>query len=105
MRTKYSSDFKDRAVRMVLDGLEARAGLAPWTVVCDIAPKLGVAPQSLQPWYRQYQIDAGVQQGLTSVEREEMKRLKRENAELRRANEILKTASAFFAAELDRPAR
>ena len=67
--------------------------------------KLGIANESLRCWYEQHLVVTGERQGLTREEHEEIKRLKRENAQLRRANEILKTASAFFAAQLDRPAR
>lgn len=67
--------------------------------------KLGIANESLRRWHGQHLVATGERPGFTREEHEEIKRLKRENAELRRANEILKTASAFFAAELDRPAR
>jgi transposase len=62
-----------------------------------------VSPEALRRWRRQAEVDSGVRPGMTSAEHAEVKRLKQENAELRRANEILKAASAFFAAELDRP--
>ncbi|GED11909.1 insertion element IS6110 uncharacterized 12.0 kDa protein [Cellulosimicrobium cellulans] len=69
-----------------------------------VASKLGIGtPESLRKWIRQSQVDAGQRPGVTSEESAEIRRLRRENAELRRANEILKAASAFFAAELDRP--
>jgi transposase len=72
----------------------------------SVASKLGItSPESLRKWLRQAEIDGGVKQGKTSEEIAEIKALKKENAELRRANEILKSASAFFAAELDRPSR
>lgn len=64
---------------------------------------MGVGPETLRKWRRRAEIDAGTPPGVTSDELAEIKRLKRENAELRRANEILKAASAFFAAELDCP--
>ncbi len=68
--------------------------------------KLGVgSAETLRKWVRQAEVDAGQRSGISSEESAEIKRLKRENAELRRANEILKAASAFFAAELDRPQR
>ncbi len=71
-----------------------------------MAAKLGItSPETLRKWLRQAEIDQGVRPGVTSQESAELKRLKRENAALRRANEILKAASAFFAAELDRPGR
>jgi len=68
-----------------------------------VAHKLGVTSETLRRWIRQAEIDDGQRPGATSDESQELKRLRRENAELKRANEILKTASAFFAAELDRP--
>jgi transposase len=72
----------------------------------SVASKLGItSPESLRKWLRQAEMDGGVKQGKTSEEIAEIKALKKENAELRRANEILKSASAFFAAELDRPSR
>jgi transposase-like protein len=71
-----------------------------------IGPQLGILPDTLRGWCKQAEIDAGLSPGTTSAESEELKRLRRENAELRRANEILQTASAFFAsAELDRRLR
>ena len=74
-----------------------------WPAICAVAQKLGIGTaETLRKWVRQAEVDAGQRPGVTSEESAEMKRLKRENAELRRANEILKAASAFFA-ELDRP--
>jgi transposase len=70
----------------------------------SVASKLGVAEESVRRWRRKAQVDAGERPGTSSSEHVEIRRLKREVAELRRANEILKSASAFFAAELDRPA-
>jgi transposase len=69
----------------------------------SIAAKVDVGPESLRSWVRQAEVDAGARPGVTSEEAAEVKRLKRENAELRRANDILKAAASFFAAELDRP--
>jgi transposase len=75
-----------------------------WPAICAVAEKLGIgSAETLRKWVRQAEVDAGQRPGVTSEESAEMKRLKRENAELRRANEILKAAAAFFAAELDRP--
>jgi transposase len=75
-----------------------------WPAICAVAEKLGIGTaETLRKWVRQAEVDAGTRPGVTSEESAEIKRLKRENAELRRANEILKAASAFFAAELDRP--
>lgn len=89
---------------MVLDRLEADdEGLTQYQVIKLTAPKLNVAMESLRRWVEQARIDGGDSPGVTTDAQAEIRRLKRENAELRRANEILKTASAFFAAELDRP--
>jgi len=74
-----------------------------YAAIRHVGSKLGVGPETLRKWRRRAEIDAGTRPGVTSDELAEIKRLKRENAELRRANEILKAASAFFAAELDRP--
>jgi transposase len=77
-----------------------------WAAMNHVAELLGVgAPETVRKWCRQAQIDAGSRPGVTSDESAELKQLKRENAELRRANGILRSASAFFAAELDRPQR
>jgi transposase len=75
-----------------------------WPAICAVAEKLGIGTaETLRKWVRRAEVDAGTRPGVTSEESAEIRRLKRENAELRRANEILKAASAFFAAELDRP--
>ena len=75
-----------------------------WPAIVAVAGKLGIgSAETLRKWVRQAEVDAGQRAGVTSEESAEIKRLKRENAELRRANEILKAASVFFAAELDRP--
>ena len=75
-----------------------------WPAICAVAEKLGIGTaETLRKWVRQAEVDAGARPGVTTEESAEIRRLKRENAELRRANEILKAASAFFAAELDRP--
>jgi transposase len=74
-----------------------------WATICSIAEKIGCSPETLRKWTQQAERDQGVRPGLTSDERARLKELERENRELRRANEILRTASAFFAqAELDR---
>ena len=102
--SKYPEELRERAVRMV-------AEVAPdygsqWAAICAVAGKLGVgAPETVRTWVRRAEVDAGKRAGVSTAEADEVKRLKRENAELRRANEILKAASAFFAAELDRPAK
>jgi len=75
-----------------------------WPAICAVAEKLGIGTaETLRKWVRQAEVDAGTRPGVTTEESAEIRRLRRENAELRRANEILKAASAFFAAELDRP--
>jgi len=77
-----------------------------WAAIVSIAGKFGMSPETLRGWVRQAEIDGGRRPGVTSVEAERIKQLERENRELRRANEILKAASAFFARELDpRPPR
>jgi transposase len=98
----YPKDLRDRAVRLVL---ESEDQYPTRTAACrSIAAKLGIGSiESLRNWVRQAEIDAGARAGTTTEESEEVKRLKRENAELKRANEILKAAASFFAAELDRP--
>src|ERR1700756_1496342 len=74
-----------------------------WPAICAVAAKLGIgSAETLRKWVRQAEVDAGQRPGVTCEDSAEIKRLKRENAELRRANEILKAASVFFAAELDR---
>ena len=75
-----------------------------WPAICAVASRLGIgSAETLRKWVRQAGVDAGTRPGISSEEPAEIKRLRRENAELRRANEIHKAASAFFAAELDRP--
>jgi transposase-like protein len=74
-----------------------------WATIVSIAEKIGCTPETLRKWVQRSEIDSGQRAGMTTSERDELKALKRENRELKRANEILKTASAFFAqAELDR---
>ncbi len=74
-----------------------------WAAIESIAPKIGCVPQTLHEWVRKHQVETGMRDGVTSVERDRVKALEREVKELRKANEILKLASAFFAqTELDR---
>jgi transposase len=99
--TKFSPEVRERAVRMVLEHRGEYPSL--WSTIESIAPKIGCVAQTLNEWVRKHEVDAGARAGVTSGERERIKALERENKELRRANEILKLASAFFAqAELDR---
>jgi transposase-like protein len=98
---KYSPEVRERAVRMVQEHRGEYPSL--WAAIESIAPKIGCVPQTLHGWLRQHEVDSGQADGLSTDERERIKALEREVKELRRANEILKLASAFFAqAELDR---
>lgn len=102
MPRKYPDEFRDRATRLVD---EARVGthLSEYQATAVVAGRLGVSAQALTRWRQRARVDAGLSPGVTSEESAELKRLRREIAELKRANEILRTASGFFAAELDRP--
>jgi transposase len=98
---KFSPDVRERAVRMVLEHRGEYPSL--WAAVESMAPKIGCVPQTLLGWVQRHEIDTGARDGMTTAEAQRVKELERENKELRRANEILKLASAFFAqAELDR---
>jgi transposase len=98
---RYTNEMRERAVRMVA---EVRPEHPHETAALrHVAGLLGMNVETLRLWVHRAQVDAGVRPGTTSEDAEEIKRLKREVAELRRANEILKSASVFFAKELDRP--
>jgi len=98
---RYSPEVLERAVRMVFEHQDEHD--SQWAAMASIAAKIGCTPETLRKWVRQAERDLGLREGLTTSERERLKALERENRELRRANEILRTASAFFAqAELDR---
>src|SRR4029078_8441879 len=98
----YPPELRERAVRMVAEVTPNYD--SQWAAIGAVAQKLGVGTaETVRKWVRQAEVDDGQRPGATSDESAEIKRLKREVAELRRANEILKAASAFFAAELDRP--
>jgi len=91
---------------MVAESMAQGQYPSEFEAIRTIASKLGVgSPETLRKWVRQAEVDGGTRPGKTTAEIAEIRELKKENAELRRANEILKSASAFFAAELDRPAR
>ena len=98
---KFSREVRERPVRMVQEHHAEYPSLR--IAVESIAPKIGCLPQTLLEWVKRAQIDAGSRAGMTTAEAQRVKDLERENKELRRANDILRTASAFFAqAELDR---
>ena len=98
---KFSPEVRDRAVRMVQEHRGEYPSL--WAAVESMAPKIGCVPQTLLAWVQRHETDAGQRSGVTTAEAKRVKELEREVKELRRANEILKLASAFFAqAELDR---
>jgi len=99
--SKFSVEQRARAVRLVAEGRSAYP--SEWAAIESVAGKIGVTAETLRKWVRRPEVDGGTRPGMTSEESVELKRLKRENAELRRANEILKAAAAFFGAELDRP--
>jgi transposase len=96
---RYPPELKERAVRMVFDTIEEtgeRQG-----VIGRIARQLGIGTESLRGWVKQEEVDRGRRPGTTSEDKRRIAELEKENRELRRANEILKAASAFFARELD----
>lgn len=98
---QYSPEVRERAVRLVREHANEYPSL--WLAIESIAPKIGCSVNTLHNWVKRAQIDSGEREGVTTAERERIKQLEREVRELRRANEILRTASAFFAqAELDR---
>lgn len=98
---KFSPEVRERAVRLVQEHRGEYPSL--WAAVESIAPKIGCVPQTLLEWFKRVEVDTGVREGVTTAETQRVKELEREVKELRRANEILKLASAFFAqAELDR---
>ena len=98
---RYPVEMRDRAVRMVFEA--EQRDRSQWEAICSVAEMLGPTPETVRRWVRRVEVDEGRRPGLSSDERERLKGLERENRELRRANEILKAASAFFAAELDGP--
>ena len=98
---RYSPEVRERAVRMLFE--HEKEYESRWSATVSIAGKIGCTPETLRTWAKRKEIDSGHRDGVTSDDRTRLKALEKENKELRRANEILKTASAFFAqAELDR---
>ena len=98
---KYGDELRERATRMAVELRQdptTRSG-----AIARVAGQLGMHPETLRNWVRQAEIDGGMRPGTTTSDAERLAELERENRELRRANHIWKTASAFFAAELDRP--
>lgn len=103
-RRKYPDELRERAVRMFVE-IRGQHG-SEWAAMRAVAELLGVGhPETVRGWVRQGEVDRGARPGVTTEESGELKRLRRENAELKRANAILKSASIFFVAELDRPQR
>ena len=100
---RYPDELKQRAVRMVLEHRQDYA--SEYEAIRTIADKLGIGHETLRKWVRRAEVDAGTKPGVTSAEAARIKELEKENRELRRANEILKSAASFFARELDPPQR
>jgi len=99
--TKYSPEFRERVVRLVFEHQGEHK--TQWAAIVSIASKIGCTGETLRKWVRQAERDQGQRDGLSSSERDRLKQLEREVRELKRANEILRKAAAFFAqAELDR---
>jgi transposase len=97
--TRYPPELRERAIRLVREHRDEHPSES--AAIQSIAGKLGMTPETLRLWVRRDEVDHGKRPGVTSAERERIRELERENRELRRANEILKAASAFFARELD----
>ena len=101
---KYPQELKDRAVRLVVESRDDYE--SEWKAIESIATKLGIgSTETLRKWVRQAEINAGERPGVTTQDSDEVRKLRAEVRELRRANEILKAAAGFFAAEFDRPLR
>ena len=101
MNRKYSPEMRERALRMLAETRPSHPTMM--SAVRHVAGLLGMSPETLRLWQRRYEVDAGAKPGVTTEAAQRIKQLEKENAELRKANEILKAASVFFAKELDRP--
>jgi transposase len=99
----FPPEMRERAARMVLEHQHEHE--TQWEAIRSVAEKIGASAETVRKWVRRAEIDSGNRPGRTTEELEEIKRLKREVAELRRANDILKAAASFFGAELDRQSR
>ncbi len=99
--SRYSSEIRERSARLVLDQTDKHS--SQWAAIQSVASKIGCTAETLRKWVRRAEYDSGSRDGLTTAERARLKELERENRELKRSNEILRKASAYFAqAELDR---
>lgn len=101
MNRKYSPEMRERALRMLAETRLSHPTMM--SAARHVAGLLGMSPETLRLWQRQAEVDAGAKSGITTEAAQRIKQLEKENAELRKANEILKAASVFFAKELDRP--
>ncbi len=100
-RIRYSQEVKARSVKFVFESTEEHG--SQWAAIVSIASKIGCTPETLRRWVRQQEKDSGKREGLTTDDKARIKELERENRELKKANDILRKASAYFAqAELDR---
>ncbi len=98
---QYSPEVRERAVRLVLTSEHDHT--SRWAAIQSVASKIGCTPETLRTWINKMEVDSGVKPGITSEQAARLKELERENRELKRANEILRSAASFFAAaELDR---
>ena len=96
---RYAPEVRERAVRLVFE--QQHEHESRWAAIVSVAAKVGCSAETLRNWVRRVEVDEGRRDGVTTDERARLKELERENRELRRANEILKSASLFFATELD----